>query len=124
MVESAVPVAPTTLKSYDLYKVLHRVIMQSERVTFFEQYTKNKDEPSPVQKWSRGGRFPLKLMACILVICMTSVQIYLLTTRTVDHSRQFTRALHYYVLDHTGFDFYWAGSYNFNYPIQEYFTLE
>jgi hypothetical protein len=97
--------------------------MHSERKSFFEDYSKAKDELSPVERWSRGGSFPYRLVVCILIIILTSSQVYFITTRTIDHSRQFVRALNYYILDHTGFDFYWAGSFNFNYPIQEYFTL-
>lgn len=78
---------------------------------------------SPVETYSRGGQFPWRLLACCLIILLTSSQVYFITKHTADHSRQFVRALNFYMMDHTGFDFYWAGSFNFNYPIQEYFTL-
>ena len=78
---------------------------------------------NPMSHWLEKNVFPCKLVLCIAIIVATTSQVVLLSQQAADHSRQFTRMLNFFVLDHKGFDYYWIGYANFNYPIEEYRTL-
>lgn len=77
-----------------------------------------------MKQWAEKGFFPSKLIIAILIVITTSAQVLMLTGGVVNHSRQFTRVLNYFILEHQSFDFYWVGFDGFNYPLQEYRTLD
>lgn len=60
----------------------------------------------------------IKFTITLLIILFTSFQVYDITTKKLEHSRNFIRFLNYYLIQHTGLDIYWAGQYMLNYPVQ------
>lgn len=81
-------------------------------------------EDNPMKRWIEKRVFPFKLIIAIAIILCTTIQVIMLSRNALDHSRQFTRILNYHILDHTSFDYYWMGFDGFNYPYQEYQTLD
>jgi hypothetical protein len=58
-----------------------------------------------------------------LVIIVTSWLVYSVNVRTLEHARNFTRTLHYHVLNHQIIGVYWFGQEMLNYPVHEFFQL-
>lgn len=58
-----------------------------------------------------------------IVIIVTSWLVYSVNVRTLEHARNFTRTLHYHVLNHQIIGVYWFGQEMLNYPVHEFFQL-
>jgi hypothetical protein len=58
-----------------------------------------------------------------LVIVVTSWLVYSVNVRTLQHARNFTRTLHYHVLNHQTIGVYWFGQEMLNHPIHEFYQL-
>lgn len=64
-----------------------------------------------------------RLLFVAIVIVVTSWLVYSVNVRTLEHARNFTRTLHYHVLNHQIIGVYWFGQEMLNYPIHEFFKL-
>ena len=58
-----------------------------------------------------------RLLFVALVIVVTSWLVYSVNVRTLEHARNFTRTMHYHVLNHQTIGVYWFGQEMLNYPI-------
>jgi len=77
------------------------------------------------QKGEGGGRGVAvgRLLFIVLVIVVTSWMVYSVNVRRLQHARNFTRTLHFHVLNHQTIGVYWFGQDMLNYPIHEFFQL-
>lgn len=57
-----------------------------------------------------------RLLFFMLVILATSWLVYNVNVNTLQHARNFTRALHWHVLNHQIIGVYWFGQDMLNYP--------